>query len=257
MERLSMVSDGWDVYGSEGDKIGSIDEVGPNYILVRKGLIFPKDIYVPHSAVSDVNPDQTAVMLNVPKSGIEELGWGEPPVATAGTRQETTTDETYGATATQVAGDTSYARGADYEQSRDYATSAETAESDTVRVPRYEEELRAEKQTREAGEVQIRKDVREEERTLDVPVTREDVEVRRVAADRDATADEGAFSDAGGTLRVPVREEQVVVSKEPRVAEELEVRKVAHQDTERVSDTVRREEVDVERTDDATDRTRT
>ncbi len=116
--------------------------------------------------------------------------------------------------------------------------------------------MRAEKQTREAGEVQIRKDVREEEKTLDVPVTREDVEVRRVAVDREATGDEAAFSDAGETLRVPVREEQVVVSKQPRVAEELEVRKVAHQDTERVGDTVRREEVDVQRTDEVGDRTR-
>jgi uncharacterized protein (TIGR02271 family) len=69
-----------------------------------------------------------------------------------------------------------------------------------------------------------------------------------VAVNREATSDDTAFTDSGDTLRVPIREEQVVVSKEPRVVEELEIRKVATQDTEQVSDTVRREEVDVQRT---------
>ncbi len=45
---------------------------------------------------------------------------------------------------------------------------------------------------------------------------------------------------------MPVREEDVEVSKTVRVAEELEIDKTTVQDTERVTDTVRKERVNVE-----------
>jgi len=41
-------------------------------------------------------------------------------------------------------------------------------------------------------------------------------------------------------------EEQVEIRKVPRAVEEIEISKVATQDTERVEDTVRREEVDIQ-----------
>jgi uncharacterized protein (TIGR02271 family) len=117
-------------------------------------------------------------------------------------------------------------------------------EGEIERIPRYEEELQAEKTEREAGAVRIGKDVVEEEQTLDVPVTREEVRVRRRAVDRPAADTSEAFRrDA---IEVPVREEDVEVRKEPRVAEELEISKDARQDTERVSGTVRRERVDIQ-----------
>jgi uncharacterized protein (TIGR02271 family) len=261
-QQYSMVSAGWDVYGSDDEKIGTVDEVGQDYLLVRKGLIFTTDVYVPHSAITQIDPDQTAVLVNVPKDAIDSQGWNEPPMSTGGAFQETTGDEAGYATSTQTVGGTGYestdyattGQAADYAttgQTTDYATTTETTDTDTIRVPRYEEELRAGTQTREAGEVQVRKDVVEEQQTLEVPVTREDVEVRRVAVNREAGADDAAFTQSGDTLRVPIREEQVVVSKEPRVVEELEIRKVAHQETQQVSDTVRREEVDVQRTGDS------
>ena len=252
-QQYSMVSSGWDVYGSDGEKIGTVDEVGQDYLLVRKGLIFTTDVYVPHNAITQIDADQTAAFINVPKDAIDSQGWNDAPMSTGSYTQESTADEGYMATSTQSVGGTGYDT-TDYEttdqttQTTDYAATAQTTDSDTIRVPRYEEELRAGTQTVEAGEVEIRKDVVQEQRTIEVPVTREDVEVRRVAVNREATADDTAFTDSGDTLRVPIREEQVVVSKEPRVVEELEIRKVAHQETQQVSDTVRREEVDVERT---------
>jgi uncharacterized protein (TIGR02271 family) len=219
-------------------------------LLVRKGLIFTTDVYVPHNAISQVDADQTSAFINVPKDAIDSQGWNEPPMSTGSYTQETTADDGYTATSTQSVGGTGYDTN-DYatnDRTTDFATTGQTTDSDTIRVPRYEEELRAGTQTVEAGEVEVRKDVVQEQRTVDVPVTREDVEVRRVAVNREASADDAAFTDSGDTLRVPIREEQVVVSKEPRVVEELEIRKVATQDTEQVSDTVRREEVDVQRT---------
>jgi uncharacterized protein (TIGR02271 family) len=258
-QQYSMVSSGWDVYGSDGEKIGTVDEVGQDYLLVRKGLIFTTDVYVPHNAITQIDADQTAAFVNVSKDAIDSQGWTEPPMSSGSYTEETTADEGYMATSTQSVGGTGYdtndyattGQTTDYattDRTTDFATTGQTTDSDTIRVPRYEEELRAGTQTVEAGEVEVRKDVVQEQRTVEVPVTREDVEVRRVAVNREATADDAAFTDSGDTLRVPIREEQVVVSKEPRVVEELEIRKVATQDTEQVSDTVRREEVDVQRT---------
>jgi len=118
-------------------------------------------------------------------------------------------------------------------------------ERDTDRIQLREEELRARKQPVEAGEVQVRKEVHEEERTLDVPVKREEVYVERQPVDR-RPADTPIGQDQE-SIRVPVREERVEVEKQPVVREELSMGKRTVEDTERVSDTVHREEARVER----------
>jgi uncharacterized protein (TIGR02271 family) len=73
---------------------------------------------------------------------------------------------------------------------------------------------------------------------------KEEVHVRRVPTDRAATAGEATFSE-GERIRVPVTEEEVEVTKRPRVKEEIEVEKVAREGTERAGGTVRKERVDV------------
>jgi len=117
------------------------------------------------------------------------------------------------------------------------------------RVQLREEELRPEKERVQAGEVAVRKDVVTEQKSVDVPVTREEVVVERhpVPGGRPATGDLGA----GQEIRVPVREEQVHLEKKPVVTEEVTVGKRTVQDTERVSGTVRKEVARVERTGDA------
>ena len=51
---------GWSAHGRDGDKIGEIEEIGQNYLLVTKGLIFPKDLYIPMSNVQSVDSAATA-----------------------------------------------------------------------------------------------------------------------------------------------------------------------------------------------------
>ena len=60
----------------------------------------------------------------------------------------------------------------------------------------------------------------------------------------------------GEEIRIPVREEQVDVSKHAVVTEEVKVGKRIVQDTERVSGDVRKEEVKIERTGDVDVRSR-
>ena len=107
-----------------------------------------------------------------------------------------------------------------------------------------EEQLRAQKQPVETGEARLRKDVVTEQKSIDVPVSHEEVYLeRRPGSGQPADQPIGE----GETYRVPVREEQVTVEKQPYVREEVEMGKRPVQETKQVSDTVRREEAHVER----------
>jgi uncharacterized protein (TIGR02271 family) len=228
------IETGWNVYDNEGEKIGSISEIGANYVLVQKGVIFVRDIYVPLTAVTAADPDQGAVQLSVGKDQIDQMGWDVPPAYEATESMTRTNDNGF-----RTGGEPTIS---------DFHSTPNVQTGDALRVPVHEEELRATTTQAEAGEVQIRKDIVEEVQALDVPVTREEVDIRRVRVDRPADAGEATF-EAGDTIRVPLREEQVVVGKETRVVEELEIEKRQVTETQRVQDTVRREEVSVGRTD--------
>lgn len=107
----------------------------------------------------------------------------------------------------------------------------------------YEEQLTARKQNVQAGEVTLRKDVITETKTIDVPVTREEVVIERHAVDH-RPATNADFRDE--TIRVPVMEERVTVEKTPVVTEEISLGKRQVTETQHLSDTVRREEAHLE-----------
>lgn len=111
------------------------------------------------------------------------------------------------------------------------------------RVELREERLRAEKQPVEAGEVTVGKKVVSEEQELEVPVRREEAIIERRATEKRPASGQIGEEDE---IRVPLREEQVRVEKEPVVTEEITVGKRQVQDTKRVSDTVRREEAEID-----------
>jgi uncharacterized protein (TIGR02271 family) len=114
--------------------------------------------------------------------------------------------------------------------------------------------FRSEKERVQAGEVRVRKEVQTEERTLEVPVSREEVVIeRRPAAGSRPAGD----IEEGDEIRIPLMEEEVRVEKNPVVREEVTLRKRQVQGTEQVSDTVRREEARIEQAGDATIRDET
>ena len=106
-----------------------------------------------------------------------------------------------------------------------------------------EEELQTRKESVETGRVSLGKEVVEEEKSVDVPVTREEVYVERRPVDR--PADRPVGETAERTIEVPVREERVDVEKQPVVYEEAGVRKQDVVQNQPVSETVRREELRV------------
>jgi uncharacterized protein (TIGR02271 family) len=123
-------------------------------------------------------------------------------------------------------------------------SSSSVSDQDTQSLQLREEQLRAEKERVQAGEVRVRKEVVTEERTLEVPVIREEVVVDRRPAAQGQQAS-GRIDD-GEEIRIPLMEEEVHVEKTPVVREEVSLKKRQVQGTQQVSDTVRREEAHIE-----------
>jgi uncharacterized protein (TIGR02271 family) len=129
-------------------------------------------------------------------------------------------------------------------QHAEHDESTAQVEESGATVQLREEELAARKRAVEAGRVSVGTDVVEKQQTFQVPVTREEVSIERRPVER-RPSDE-PISASSEELSVPVREEQVSVSKQPVVYEEVELGKRAVQETQHVSDTVRKEVVDVD-----------
>lgn len=107
-----------------------------------------------------------------------------------------------------------------------------------------EEELRARKETVETGRVSIGKDVVSQQRSMDVPVTRDEAVIERHPVDR--TPSDEPIGEGSETMNVPLYEEHVDVQKRPVVYEEVGIGKRAVQETQQVSAEVRREEARIE-----------
>ncbi len=121
---------------------------------------------------------------------------------------------------------------------------ADTTEGE-IRVPVIEERLAVGKREAEMGEVEIRKTVTQEEQTVGVTLQRDEVTVQeRDITDRPLRAGETAFEE--GTIRVAVRGEEAVVAKETIVTGEVVIDKERVSEERQVTDTVRKQHVDVE-----------
>jgi uncharacterized protein (TIGR02271 family) len=129
-----------------------------------------------------------------------------------------------------------------------------------AQVELVEEQLRARTRPVQTGDVTIRKEVVSETRTIEVPVRREELVIERHPVERQPL-DSGArqadplveqlldrlrHMQPGEALRIPIIEEEVVVHTRPVVVEEITLGKRTIQDTQEVSDTVRREQARID-----------
>jgi len=135
---------------------------------------------------------------------------------------------------------------------RGTGVTAETAQMTTdqtdreLRVPVAEERLTVGKRAVELGEVDIRKTVVEEEQTVPVTLRREQLHIEEVdIEDRPLRADDDAFNE--GVITVDLRGEEAVVAKEAVITGEVVIEKDAVSEERQITDTVRKQRVDVDR----------
>jgi uncharacterized protein (TIGR02271 family) len=271
---------GQTLFGTDGDKIGSIEEIyldaetnQPEWALVNTGLFGTKHSFVPLQQASREGdgvrvPYDKSTIKDAPKmdpdgrlsqdeeaqlyrhygleysevssdSGLAEGGATTGTAGTAGTTTEAS------ATTTGTTGTTSDRDGEVWDENavgRD--TSGPTTDD---AMTRSEEELTVGKTDRETGRVRLKKYIVEDQVTQTVPVRREEVRVEREpitdANVGDATSGpELSEEEHEVTLHSeePVAQKRVVPKERVRLDKDVETTE------ETVSDTVRKEQIDVD-----------
>ena len=73
--RMSDLRPGWAVVGNDGRRVGTVEDVGQNYILTSR----PRQgrLYVPASAIANVESE--TVHLSVTQRAAGAMGWEQPP----------------------------------------------------------------------------------------------------------------------------------------------------------------------------------
>jgi uncharacterized protein (TIGR02271 family) len=122
-----------------------------------------------------------------------------------------------------------------------------SASEQTV-IPVVAEELDVRKRSVQTGGIRVHRRVLEHEEEIDMPLLREDVQVRRVLLDREVDGPLPIRRD-GETIIIPVVEEVLVVSRRYRLKEEVYVTKTTRQERHQERVTVRRQEADIQEFD--------
>ncbi len=133
----------------------------------------------------------------------------------------------------------------------DYSTSAEQSQSgerltESQNIRLYGEVLRVHKDRINRGEVRVRKEVRTDTQTVEVPVTREELVIERNPVSGEQAARDATFKDQ--EIRIPLTEERASVEKQPVVREEVRVGKREVTNVQSVDEQVRHEELNVDDT---------
>ena len=120
-------------------------------------------------------------------------------------------------------------------------------ETASLSIPVIEETIKIDKKVVETGKVRISKRVHEEEETVEVPESKEEVDIERISINQYVDTPPPAVRHEGDTMIIPVLKEVTVVEKRLLLVEEVRVtkRKIKSESTHRVS--LRKEEVIVTR----------
>ena len=129
----------------------------------------------------------------------------------------------------------------------DYDRERYTTEEEVLELKK--EKLNVDKDRVETGEVNVRKVVKEETQNIEVPVEKEEIIIERRRGDgkevRDGDLGDGVW-DENDEIHIPISEERVEVNKKTVVDDEISIKKVKHQDTEDITETVRHEDIEVD-----------
>ena len=76
------IAPGADVYDINGDKVGTVQQYNQaaNCLVVEKGKIFTKDVYIPTSAIQ--SSDANGVRISLTKDELKEDRYSSPPTGT-------------------------------------------------------------------------------------------------------------------------------------------------------------------------------
>jgi uncharacterized protein (TIGR02271 family) len=227
----------------DGEKVGTVNNLWPaetgtgySFIGVSTGWLFGRDHVVPADGLR-VDHDLREVHLPLSTAAIKDA----PDFAVEEDITDRHRDEIWGY----------YSRTGDRKYGLGHDTGAARRETGTAReaeLPVREEKLDVGKREVRDGTVRLRRIVRTETVNVPVELRREDVEVERIPA---SGTHPGGIEERLGEkeVTIPISHEEAVVQKKTEVTGAVRARKTTETRTENVSDTVRKEDVDVDRDD--------
>jgi len=237
---------GCELRDSEGEKVGKIEEIyldadtnQPEWALVNTGLFGTKSTFVP---LRNATAEDAEVLVPYDKAKIKDA----PTIEADGQlsrHEETQLYRHYGLDYSEAeSGATGGAAGAGESGRR---SDVERGSDDAM--TRSEEELRVGTTERESGRARLRKYVETEDVSQTVPVEREEVRVEREPI-TDANVDDATSGTdiAENEHEVVLHEEEVVTEKRAVPKERIRLDKEKVTDEREVSDTVRREQIEVD-----------
>jgi len=253
---------GEDLHDANGEKIGRLEEIyldaqtgEPEWALVNTGMFGTKSSFVP---LQGAGQDGDTLQVPYDKAQVKDA----PKVDSDGELSQSQESELYahygldygesrsdsglpeGGTGAGTTG-----AGADADRTDEPGTVGRDTSGPTTddAMTRSEEELHVGTTQQEAGRTRLRKYVVEDEVTQTVPVKREEVRVERepiTDANAGAATDGPAISEE--EHEVVLHEEEVVTEKRAVPKERIRVDKETVTDEQQVSETLRKEEVEVE-----------
>jgi uncharacterized protein (TIGR02271 family) len=237
-----------DLHGSDGEKLGRIEEIyldaetrEPEWALVTTGLFGTKRSFVP---LSDASATGDGVTVPFDKATVKDA----PTVDADGQLSQDEEARLYSHYGMEYSENQSGSGLPDSGPSDTGTTGHDTSGPTTDdAMTRSEEELTVGKTQREAGRVRLQKYVVEEEVTQTVPVRREEVRIEREPI-TDANVGDATDGPAISSEEheVVLHEEQPVAEKRVVPKERVRLDKDVATEERQVSDTVRKEQIDVD-----------
>ncbi|HEY6164848.1 MAG TPA: YsnF/AvaK domain-containing protein [Nitrososphaeraceae archaeon] len=208
--------------GSGDEDLGEVQEVGSNYVLVQRGMINKEKFYIPKDMAESY--DGNVLRFRISEEAVKSKYMRNSPPSTSTSTQERTTTPSMP------------------RQRQD-----RTAEEQETTVPLTEERLGVSK-TASSREATITKEPVTETKSVEVPLTHEEISVeRRPASSSSSSSTTAADSPVQSRTetKVPLKQEQAQVTKQPYVKEEVSVKEKPVTETKTVNDQVTSEKVKV------------
>jgi len=193
--------------GTNDEDLGEVQEVGENYILVQRGLINKDKFYIPKDMVESYDGDVLRFSVSEEDAKSRFLGDSAPPPAIAGNE---------GSTAARKAKETVI------------PVTGETIDATTIDSAR---------------EATVIKEPVTETKNVEVPVTHEEISIERRDVSERPTEQKPVQSRT--ETKVPLKQEEVEVTKQPYVKEEIVIKKKPVTETKTISEQVISEKVTV------------
>jgi uncharacterized protein (TIGR02271 family) len=204
--------------GKNDEDLGKVQEVGDTYVLVQKGLISKEKLYIPQSEVEGYDGD--VLRFKISEDDIRSKYLGDMPPSVSSSVDDNTNNN-------------------------EEENIAKQEESESTRVPLVEEKLNVSKREVTYKEATLIKEPVTETKTVEVPVTHEELIVER-RPPTEATTSQDELKPPVTTreeIKIPLKKEEFEVKKEPYVKEEAVIKKKRVEERKTITEDVKSEKL--------------